>query len=151
MHLSKLLRVTVDFGVKGIFHVKMPLHIRIDTHHICRAVLSSVKILGCQTWSLDGTVFTGRESSPAVYHAAVTACKSFCQWNWRFRAQISTFISWQLIRAEELTESFGCWVMEWKNKRRWAPCRETQRWIKCIYIHTPDYSVNVTMCTTGND
>lgn len=65
----------------------------------------------------------------------MTACKSFYQWNWRFRAQISAFISWQLIRAEELTESFGCWVMERKNKRRCAPCGETQKWIKCIYTH----------------
>lgn len=90
-----------------------------------------------------------RKQSPlAVYHAAVTACKSFCQWNWRFRAQISTFISWQLIRAEERTESFGCRVMERKNKRRCAPCRETQKWIKRTRTHTPGYSVNVSPCAS---
>lgn len=102
--------------------------------------LHVLKLLRSWRRSLDGTVSTGRESSssPPVYHAAVTACKSFCRWKWRFRAPISTFISWQLIRAEELTESFGCTVMEQKNRRWCAPHNETVNLVY-IYIHTHIY------------
>lgn len=109
--------------------------------------LHVLKLLRSWRRSLDGTVSTGRESSssPPVYHAAVTACKSFCRWKWRFRAPISTFISWQLIRAEELTESFGCTVME--QKEVVCPSQRDSEFSIYIYTHThictPDYSANV--------
>lgn len=52
----------------------------------------------CQPCPLDGTVLTGRGSSPDARSR---------DRNWRFRVQISTFISQQLISAEELLHSDG--------------------------------------------
>lgn len=72
----------------------------------------------CQACPLDGALLTGRGSGPAARSR---------DRNWRFRVQISTFISQQLISAEKLLQSDG--AEEWEEVRSLRG-----HTIQCVYV-----------------